>query len=281
MCTIPGLSRFFRESYSEPEALYRQLKRRGMDLVTITDHDSIDAAESLRRFPDFFLSEEVTVLMPSGTELHVGVYDLTERQHIEIQRRRNDLPSLVAYLSERRLFFSVNHLFSGLTGRRDSSDFTWFAEFFPGVETRNGHMLSRANGAAERFAARFDRAPLGGSDAHVASSAGSAWTEVPRAGTKQEFLAGLARGEGRVLGQSGCYSKLTRDVFLIAAAAMMERKWLLPIAPFAAAIIPAWTLSNYVQEWLFARSWERVLDAPQRRRPWVTAGGQALPEVAA
>ena len=44
-----------------------------MDLVTVTDHDSIDAAERLRRHPDFFLSEEVSCLTPSGTELHVGV----------------------------------------------------------------------------------------------------------------------------------------------------------------------------------------------------------------
>jgi hypothetical protein len=29
-----------RESYTEPEALYKRLKKRGMDLVTITDHDT-------------------------------------------------------------------------------------------------------------------------------------------------------------------------------------------------------------------------------------------------
>src|SRR3974390_2906044 len=86
MCTVPVARRFCRESYNDPPALYDVLKRRGMDLVTVTDHDSIDAVESLRRFPDFFLSEEVTCTLPSGTELHVGVYDITERDHIEMQR---------------------------------------------------------------------------------------------------------------------------------------------------------------------------------------------------
>ena len=66
-CTVPGLSRYCLESSNEPLALYETLKRRGMDLVTVTDHDSIDAGEELRKYPDFFLSEEVTVTLPSGT----------------------------------------------------------------------------------------------------------------------------------------------------------------------------------------------------------------------
>jgi len=74
-----------------------------MSLVTTTDHDSIDGAEALRHHPDFFLSEEVTVRMPSGTEMHMGVYGITERDHIEIQRRRKDFVALLMYLTERKL----------------------------------------------------------------------------------------------------------------------------------------------------------------------------------
>src|ERR1700726_957381 len=86
MCTVPVLSRVCRESYNEPLALYETLKRRGMDLVTVTDHDSIDAVESLRRRPDFFLSEEVTCITPSGMEIHVGALGIIDRDHIELQR---------------------------------------------------------------------------------------------------------------------------------------------------------------------------------------------------
>jgi hypothetical protein len=49
MCTIPVARRFCRESYTDADAVYERLKRLGMDLVTVTDHDSIDAGESLRR----------------------------------------------------------------------------------------------------------------------------------------------------------------------------------------------------------------------------------------
>src|SRR6202049_1852476 len=107
--TVPVaiLRHFFQESYSQPTEVYAALRKRGMDLVTLTDHDSIGGAEELRRQPDFFVSEEVTCRMPSGTQVHVGVYDLTERQHSEISRRRTDLIRLLAYLSEQRLFFTV------------------------------------------------------------------------------------------------------------------------------------------------------------------------------
>ena len=68
-CTTPVFRHFCRESYSDPEELYVRLKRRGMGLVTLTDHDSIDGLEALRGHGDFFMSEEVTCRMPSGTGL--------------------------------------------------------------------------------------------------------------------------------------------------------------------------------------------------------------------
>src|ERR1700751_2410516 len=85
MCNTPGLNRLCKESYNEPEDVYRLCKRRGMSIVTITDHDSIDAVEMLRKYPDFFLSEEVTVKMPSDTLMHLGVYGISERDNAEIQ----------------------------------------------------------------------------------------------------------------------------------------------------------------------------------------------------
>jgi len=42
MCTVPVFKRICRESYSDPDEVYATLKRRGMDLVTVTDHDSTD-----------------------------------------------------------------------------------------------------------------------------------------------------------------------------------------------------------------------------------------------
>jgi predicted metal-dependent phosphoesterase TrpH len=277
MCTLPLLKTLCRECYSEPEAVYQTLKRRGMDLVTVSDHDSIGAAETLHRHEDFFVSEEVTCRMPSGNELHIGVYDLTERQHVEIQRRRNDLPRLLAYLNEENLFYSVNHAFSALTGRRSAEDFTWFEGAFPAVEVRNGHIPQRSNRLAERMAEQWGRAGLGGSDAHTLHSLGSVSTRVPGVRSKDEFLDGLRRGRGQVEGGSGNFWRLTRDVLQICAALMEEKPLAGVLAPLALAV-PVVTLLNYVVEDLFARRWERHqdLDTGTSTRTMRPASGEAL-----
>jgi len=254
MCSLPLLHRICRESYSEPRAVYEVLKRRGMTLVTVTDHDSIDAAESLRSHPDFFLSEEVTCTMPSGTEAHVGVYDINERQHAEIQRRRNDVPSLAAYLHEQELFFSINHVFSALTGARHVSDFHWFEEAVPAVETLNGAMPQLHNIWAARFAVANRKAPVGGSDAHALFSLGSAFTEVPGARNKEEFVAGLRSRRARVCGESGSYLRLTRAV-LCAGGGMIRERWAtLWLAPLA-VLVPLVTLAYHGLERRFALQW--------------------------
>ena len=252
--TVPVVGRFCRESYNPPQALYAKLKRLGLDLVTVTDHDSIDAAEELRHHPDFFLSEEVTCRAPSGNELHVGVYDIRETQHVEIQRRRDDLPRLAAYLEEQRVFFSVNHVFSALTGRRAADDFDWFEACFPAVEVLNGHLLAHNNHLAARLASRNRRITVGGSDAHALRSAGSAWTEVRGARDKAEFLAGLREGRTRAHGEAGSYWKLTLDVLAISRELFREKPLTLLLAPLLVAIPPI-TLFNYLLERRFARKW--------------------------
>jgi len=251
-----------------------------MDLITVSDHDSIGAAETLRRHPEFFLSEEVTCRMPSGNELHVGVYDLTEHQHLEIQRLRDDLPRLVAYLNEQQLFHSVNHAFSALTGRRAIEDFVWLDGAFPGAEVRNGHLPERSNRMAERMAERSGKSKLGGSDAHALRSLGSVYTDVPGARNKDEFLAGLRQGRGQVHGASGNFGRLTRDVLQICASLMEEKPAARLLSPLMLAV-PVVTLINYATEDLFARRWEsrwerwRGLERGESTRGMRAAPGEA------
>ena len=48
------------ECATPPEEVYELAKRRGMDFVTITDHDTIDGALAIADRPDVFVSEELT-----------------------------------------------------------------------------------------------------------------------------------------------------------------------------------------------------------------------------
>jgi predicted metal-dependent phosphoesterase TrpH len=254
MCTVPVLSRVCLESYNEPHALYERLKQRGMDLVTVTDHDSIDAVEDLRRYPDFFLSEEVTCTMPSGTEMHAGVYGIREHDHIELQRRRHDIESLLSYAVENQLFVTVNHLYSSLTGPRTEDDFTVFARDFHGVETLNGQILKRSNQLADDFARRFGKPVIGGSDSHTLAGLARTFTEVSGASNATEFLTGMRRGQGTAIGESGDYFKLTSAVFAIGGSLIRATPWM---GLFAAlfAVAPAVTLANYFREMAFAWYW--------------------------
>ncbi|PYK43264.1 MAG: hypothetical protein DME46_08065, partial [Verrucomicrobia bacterium] len=50
----------FPDSCTEPTDLYTQLRERGMDFVTITDHDCIDGCLVIADRPQTFISEQVT-----------------------------------------------------------------------------------------------------------------------------------------------------------------------------------------------------------------------------
>ncbi|HZV88672.1 MAG TPA: PHP-associated domain-containing protein [Candidatus Binatus sp.] len=236
-----------------------------MSIVTLTDHDSIDAGEALRKHSDFFLSEEATVQMPGGTEMHLGVYGITERDHIEIQRRRKDFISLLMYLTEKKLFFSVNHVFSGLTGRRLDEDFCWFASYVPAFESRNGQMWPQANESAAKLASRLGKIAVGGSDSHTIAGVGRTFTEVPGARTAEEFFIGLRAGKGQVHGEHGSYLKLTADVFHIVWSLWMEKPWTLALMPLS-LLVPAVTAGHWMNEIRFCRAWSTALENGEKRQ---------------
>jgi len=229
-----------------------------MDLVTVTDHDSIDAAEHLRHHPDFFLSEEVTCTTPSGTEIHVGVYGIEERHHIELQRRRKDVPALAAFLRDHNIFFSINHVFSSLTGRRAEADFLLFEDLFPAMETLNGHIPTINNRSAERLAQDWLKAPVGGSDAHTIAALGLTFTEAADASDARSYLEAVRHGRAQVCGASGSYARLTHTVLGIATTLVRETPWTAVLAPLLLAI-PVVTLANYFCELSFHARWSRRL----------------------
>ena len=264
MCDTPGLTRIARESYNQPAEVYARCKHLGMSIVTLTDHDSIDAAEALRKYPDFFLSEEVTVRMPTGTQIHLGVYGITEKDHVEISRRRNDFIALLMYLTERKIFFSLNHVFSSLTGRRDIEDFDWFASYIPALEVRNGQMWQAANQRALQLASKLGKASVAGSDSHTLLGVARTFTEVPGARTIEEYFAGLRAGRGIVHGQHGSYAKLTMDIFNFVGRVLKDNPAAGALLPLT-ILIPAITGFHWLNEIRFCKQWAAILDRKEEK----------------
>ncbi|HXY38023.1 MAG TPA: PHP-associated domain-containing protein [Vicinamibacteria bacterium] len=271
---LPVLEHVGRECYSDPLEVYERATVQGMDLVTLTDHDTIDGALRLRHLPNTFVSEEVTVVVPGGRQLHVNVFDIHEHQHRDIQRRRGDAESLFAYLAEERLPASVNHLFSALTGPRAAEDLHLPLAQLPLIEALNGSMPQGHNQQAATVGRAAGMGAVGGSDAHSLLHVARAFTRVPGARTKEQFLAALRCGLTLPAGRSGSYTKLTSEVARIFAAGYRETAGelrhggasslrvaaslaLLPLLP----LLPLFTLGVYLYELRFAARHYRALAA--------------------
>src|SRR5262245_51386997 len=81
------------ESYSDPIATYRRLKSMGMELVTLTDHNSIDGVREMldAGLPGVFISAEMTASFPEdGCNIHVTIANMTEAQFAEANRLRRN-----------------------------------------------------------------------------------------------------------------------------------------------------------------------------------------------
>ena len=215
---LPVLRHVGRESYSEPRAVYETALARGMDLVTLTDHDTVAGALELLALPHTFVSEEVTVVLPAGRQLHVNVFDITEAQHARIAEKRADPDAFFAYLAEEGIPASVNHLYSALTGPRELPDLHLPLKHLALIEALNGSMPAAHNEHA-RLTGRFaGLAGVGGSDSHTLAGVARAFTTVAGARTKAEFMDGLRRGLTVPVGQSGSYARLTSEVTRIFAS---------------------------------------------------------------
>jgi predicted metal-dependent phosphoesterase TrpH len=284
---VPVLGLLGRECYSDPLEVHERALARGMDLVTLTDHDTIDGALRLAHLPNTFVSEEVTLFVDGGRQLHVNVFGIDPRQHERIQSRRRDPEAFFAFLAEARIPAAVNHLFSALTGERALADLVRPLGRLPLVEALNGAMPEAHNESARLSGRAWGMAPIGGSDAHSLAHVARAFTTVPGARDKAEFLDGLRAGLCVPSGRSGDYARLTTEVARIFAAGYAEtarelrsgRGSALRLAACAALLpllplVPLFTLGVHLHERRFgARLWR----AFQSAHGWAPPSGRPAP----
>ena len=99
------------ESYSDPGEIYAQARARGMDFVTITDHDSIAGVGELAGVPDVLVGEELTCYFPEDRcKIHLLVWGITPADHDALQRAAGDIYAVARYVEQRRIAHAVAHL---------------------------------------------------------------------------------------------------------------------------------------------------------------------------
>jgi glycosyltransferase involved in cell wall biosynthesis len=127
------------ECYTEPVALYENLVKRGMTMVTITDHDCIDGCLEIAHLPNVFISEEISARFPeNGCIVHVLAYGIDEAQHRELQRLRTNIYELVPYLRQQNILHSLAHPLSPVNHRLTPALLAKSLVLFDTVEVING-----------------------------------------------------------------------------------------------------------------------------------------------
>jgi glycosyltransferase involved in cell wall biosynthesis len=151
-----------RECYTSPEDVYQRALARGMDLVTITDHDTIDGAlEIAHHGPHVFLSEEVSCRFPdNGCIVHVLVFHITEAQHREIQRLRYNIYDFVQYVRQEGIAHAIAHPLSSVNHRLTREHIEQCFLLFKNIELLNGPRDPYHRKALEQIIHRLDRPTL-------------------------------------------------------------------------------------------------------------------------
>ncbi len=243
------------ECYSPPEKVYDQAIARGMDLVTITDHDTIAGALELneRGFQNFIIGQEVTVYFPEDhCKLHVLVWDLTPEldEEITTQDLRNDVYRFADWLSERKLPHSFAHPLYVQNGKLTPWHLERAALLFKGWELINGahsgahrrvverylsaltparvQELSRKHDLEPRWQRVWHKAHTGGSDDHGLLNIGRTWTGVvgdrgQKIADPREFIGRVMAGRSVVGGVGGHASLLAHQLATVASNWIGER----------------------------------------------------------
>ena len=235
-----GVQRSLRipECATEPLEVYELAKRRGMDFVTITDHDTIDGILSLGHLPDTFISEELTASFKGEAQaVHVLCYGITPDDHEWLQANRDDVEACAAYLHDREITAALAHPFYAVAAPLTARHRRRLAELFPIWETRNGSRAKELNLPAFVYIETHGGTAIGGSDDHAGIDVGRTFTETPRASTPEEFLAHVRAGRASAHGQQGSAAKWAHAAMALAIRSLGGGEVNAPARPDPASVL--------------------------------------------
>ncbi|HEX2416126.1 MAG TPA: glycosyltransferase [Thermoleophilaceae bacterium] len=209
------------ECATPPEEVYELAKRRGMDFVTITDHDTIAGVLELSGRPDVFLSEELTTWFRGEPQaVHVLCWGITPDDHGWLQAHAHDVESVAEYLHGNSIACALAHPFYAVEAPLTAGHRRRLARLFGVWETRNGARARELNMPAAVYIETHGGAGVGGSDDHAGVDIGRTWTETPPASTPEEFLGHIRRGDASARGEQGSAAKWTHAAMALTVRAL-------------------------------------------------------------
>ncbi len=210
------------ECATPPQEVYELAKRRGMDFVTITDHDTIDGCLELADRPDCFVSEELTARFAGEPQaVHILCYGITPGDHEWLQAHAGDVEACAAYLHEHEIACALAHPFYDVDAPLAGRHRRILAELFPVWEVRNGSRAPELNMPAVVYVDTHGGTGIGGSDDHAGVDIGRTFTEAPRSSTPEEFLAQMRAGTAVAGGEQGSAAKWAHAAMALATHALV------------------------------------------------------------
>jgi glycosyltransferase involved in cell wall biosynthesis/predicted metal-dependent phosphoesterase TrpH len=205
------------ECATPPEEVYELAKARGMDFVTITDHDTIAGALVLDGLADTFVSEELTAWFRGEPRaVHVLCYGINSDDHDWLQAHSDDVEGCAEYLHDHEITAALAHPFYAVEQPLTAAHRRLLAELFPIWETRNGSRAKELNLPAFVYIETHGGTAIGGSDDHAGIDVGRTFTETPPAATPQEFLAHIRGGHASAHGAQGSAAKWAHAAIALA-----------------------------------------------------------------
>jgi glycosyltransferase involved in cell wall biosynthesis len=226
------------ESFSQPKRLYDLVRQKGMDLVTLTDHNTIGGCLEIAHLDGAFLSEEVTTYFPDdGCKVHVLCWDINEAVHEDLMKARKNIFELAAYLQENDIMHGVAHpLFSinnkltvehfeqllllfktfEMNGARDHAQNVILRQVLAGMDQPLMERLMEKHGLVPGFADPWQKTETGGSDDHSSLNPARMYTQVEGAADLEGFWRGLAVGVARAKGRASTPLTLAHNLYGIA-----------------------------------------------------------------
>jgi len=243
------------ESYTDPETVYRQAKAKGMDYVTITDHNRIQGALLLHeRYPaEVIVGVESTVYFPEDKcKVHILLYGITPEQFEVIQKVRKDIYSFREYVLEQGIVHSVAHATYAVNDRLKMHHLEKLILMFNVFEAINGGR-NRMNNQGwaeatnritpehiEEFFGRHRIEPhgdtpwikgyTGGSDDHAGIFIADTYTSVETV-TLEGFIQGIANRQGRPGGRHNTFQGLVFSIYKVAYDFSREKGKALHVSP--------------------------------------------------
>jgi glycosyltransferase involved in cell wall biosynthesis/predicted metal-dependent phosphoesterase TrpH len=209
------------ECATPPEEVYELAKRRGMDFVTITDHDTIDGVLELADRPDVFVSEELTARFRGEPQaVHILCYGITPDDHDWLQAHASDVEVVATYLREREIVCALAHPFYAVEAPLQPRHRRRLAQLFEIWEVRNGSRARELNHPAAIYTDTHGGIGVGGSDDHAGVDIGRTWSATPACATPREFLAHVRAGRVSAHGEQGSAAKWAHSAMALAVRAL-------------------------------------------------------------